>query len=287
VEIISVSLEDIVRRHPDDDEEISSVTALGSVFSFSRQSQTHAVVDSSRHVDLQGRFLLDPPLPTTGLARVAIDATYAGTRGAGLGHRQKAPTEHDLAVAATGAARLRGRTGFGPTTLAGIAFCEPWHPNRSFNSRGGFLERDAQGVLQIVTSSTPLPATPLPSAENVSKTEEITQNIGEITKGTGVEAREGLALDPLMAEAIESSALLRIGQNGVRLRGFLESLLSLGISRVPVRMVLYREAPIGHFDLINRGVASDTEDVVVITWIFGAHCPSVSFPLPVFLDRHP
>ena len=85
VEVVIVPFENIVRCHSNDDKKITSSAAERSALPLPRQPETHAVVHTGRHVDLQGRFALDPSPPAAGFTRVAVDTSGAGTGGAGLG----------------------------------------------------------------------------------------------------------------------------------------------------------------------------------------------------------
>ncbi len=247
-----------MRRHTDDDKEITGLTAEGSALPFSRQSEPHPVVHTRRHADLQCRFPFDSPPSATGLAGIAVDTPRSGTGGASLRHRQKSAPEHDLAVAAACPTRFRSGSGFGSAAAAGFAALEPRNPNRPFDSPGRLVHRYPQGVLQIVAPPTSLTSAPLPSTEDVAEPEEITQNVGEITEIRRIEAREGLTIHSLVAESVVPGSLLGVRQDCVGLRRLLEVLLSRRISRISIRVVLHREYAVGLLDFVHRGIASDT-----------------------------
>src|SRR5437763_2137883 len=69
-----------------------------------------------------------------------------------------------------------------------------------------------------------------------------------------------------MPESIVEAPLLGVGQNRVRLRGFLELFFRRVIPRIAVRMMFHRELAVGAFDVAVAGGAGDAEDLVVIAF---------------------
>ena len=67
-----------------------------------------------------------------------------------------------------------------------------------------------------------------------------------------------------VAEAVVDAALVAIGEDRVRLGGFLEALLRLLVVGIAVGMVLQRELAIRALDLLVRRLALDAEDLVVV-----------------------
>jgi hypothetical protein len=67
-----------------------------------------------------------------------------------------------------------------------------------------------------------------------------------------------------VAEAVVLGALVRVGQDGVGLRGLLELLLGLGIVGIAVGVVLEREAPVGLLQVLAARAAGDAEHLVVV-----------------------
>src|SRR5690606_34395553 len=68
------------------------------------------------------------------------------------------------------------------------------------------------------------------------------------------------ALDPGVAIAVVRRAPLRVAQDLVRLRRFLEALLGLLRPVVPVRVILQRKLPVGLLDRLAVRVACHAQD---------------------------
>jgi hypothetical protein len=71
--------------------------------------------------------------------------------------------------------------------------------------------------------------------------------------------------------AVEAGALLGVAQQVVGRRHLLELLLCLGIAGIEVGMQLLGEAAVSLLNLLLRGVALDSQNLVRIS---AAHCPS-------------
>ena len=67
-----------------------------------------------------------------------------------------------------------------------------------------------------------------------------------------------------MSELIVGRALLGIGENFIGLLGVLELGLGGLITRIAIRMMLHRQAPVGLLYVRLRGVARNTEHLVEI-----------------------
>ena len=102
--------------------------------------------------------------------------------------------------------------------------------------------------------------------------EEIAEQVGEVAQVAEIlETRMPAASpDASEAKAIVGTPLVRVRENRVGLRSHLETLLSGGIVRIPVGMVLERDLPIGLLQLGLFDAARDAQDFVVIAlrqWI--------------------
>ena len=67
-----------------------------------------------------------------------------------------------------------------------------------------------------------------------------------------------------MAEPIVAAALVRVGEDGVRLGASLNCLLGGVVARIAIRMVLQRQLAVGALDLLVGRVPRDAEDLVVV-----------------------
>src|SRR5260221_436671 len=88
------------------------------------------------------------------------------------------------------------------------------------------------------------------------------------TPGGKVEAagvsRAMTVLEGPVAEAVIGRALLIVLQDVIGLADFLEFMLGGLVPRVAVRMELHRQAAIGLLQLLRRGVAPNTEGIVIV-----------------------
>ena len=70
--------------------------------------------------------------------------------------------------------------------------------------------------------------------------------------------------EPFVTELVVLLALLRIAEDLVGLGALLELRLGFLVARVLVRVILDRQATVGAFDLVGRGVLLDAQDGVVV-----------------------
>src|SRR2546426_12747901 len=90
-----------------------------------------------------------------------------------------------------------------------------------------------------------------------------------------------------MTVTIIALALFRVAQDLVRFGCFLEFLLRLGIAHIPVRMELHGQPPVGALDLLGVCTAADAQDLVIVPFCAGRHCPICSLTSePVELLRN-
>src|SRR5262249_35672012 len=134
---------------------------------------------------------------------------------------------------------------------------QPWDLDLRLESRRGVLEGDLQLVLKVLA---PRGSRPTPAA---AAGEEVLENVLEERSESGV-AESGAAAGARGAEAVEVSALVRIGQDGVRLVDLFELLLGVFVAAVAIGMVLHRELSVGLLDLGLAGPAIDAEHLVVV-----------------------
>ena len=77
--------------------------------------------------------------------------------------------------------------------------------------------------------------------------------------GGGAGAAEGV-----VPELVVALAFGVVGEDLVGLGALLEGGLGLGVTRVAVRVVLHRHAPVGAFDLFAVRSAFDAENLVIV-----------------------
>ena len=114
-----------------------------------------------------------------------------------------------------------------------------------------------------VASTSPATAA---SAKDIAKdiAEDIAKRIARAEAASAAHA--GLGIDARMAELIVGRSLLAVAENLVRLGGFLELLVRVGIIGIAVRVVLHRHPAVGLLDLLVVSTLADAEDLVVIAF---------------------
>src|SRR5262249_260516 len=140
---------------------------------------------------------------------------------------------------------------------ARLAALESWDLDLSVEPGGGVLEGDLQLVLEIFTARGPGPAPAPPAGEEVLE-DVLEEGAKPGIAEAGAHARAG------GAEPGEVGALVRIGQDAVRLVDFFEPGLGLLVAAVAIGMELHRELAIGLLDLGLAGGARDAENLVVV-----------------------
>src|SRR5262249_36736656 len=102
--------------------------------------------------------------------------------------------------------------------------------------------------------------------EEVPEAEEVPEHVPEVGEDLRVEAAEASApADSGAAELIVAASSLRVGEDGVGLRGLLELLLGVLVPGVLVGMVLDREAAVGLLDRSGIRVPGNAQDLVVVS----------------------
>ena len=248
------------------DVEIARRASLLAGFAFPADAQTHSVLNSSGNFEAQ-HFLL--PYPAISVTVGACFANnLAGATACRAGARDGEETLGAANLPSPMACRARRRLGAflrAPPAALGTLI-----PARNLDFRLkpacslGKINR--QVVTQVGAALRP--AAPASAAEDISKPEEVTEDVGEIRKDGGVEIRTvaaGIA-HAGVPESVVHGALLRIGEDAIRLADLLEFLLgSVGVGGVTIRMVLQGELPVGALQLLLARAASDTKDFIIIT----------------------
>ena len=132
---------------------------------------------------------------------------------------------------------------------------------------GRLFERDLEIVAEIGAALRPAAAA---AAEDVAETEDVAEPAEDVLKpgeDGGIEARSGggRRAHAGMAEAIVQAALLRVGEDGVRLGGFLELVFGGLVPRIAIRVVLHRQLAVGALDLVVVRRPGNPENFVIIT----------------------
>ncbi len=176
--------------------------------------------------------------------------------------------KYHLPLAAALGAGLRAGARLGPVAVTGLAGLLHCQLDLLLAAEHGFLKGDPHTGAQIG----PLHGTVAraPAAASAKKvTEQITENIAEIRTAEIKPARTArAALEGGMAKLVILASLVRITQNRISLGCFLELRLRFRISRVYIRMILFGQGTIRLFDLRVIRVFPDTQDFIIITFLF-------------------
>src|SRR6266516_1545347 len=147
--------------------------------------------------------------------------------------------------------------------MAGVATFRLGHADFFLAPVGGFLEAEFQVVAKIVAALRLRgvgASAPKEVFKNAAASKDLAKDFKRIME---TPASEGAPVEGRVAILIVGGALLRIGKDFVGLAQFFELIFGQFI-RVFVRMIFYRQLPVGLFDLFRSGIFFEAEDLVVI-----------------------
>ena len=270
-QIIALAMKEMMVLHVDDDVEVPGRAAGAAVFALVLKAQALPRRDPGGNLH---RELAFPGYAARAAAR--LTRLGDGLAGAAAVRARARDGEEALLIAELpGAPALIARFGRCPRRGAGsatrLARLFARDLNRRLGAGRGFLEADLEVVAQVGATLRPA-ATPA-SAEDVAKPERVPESredIGEVGEDRRVESLcAGTTIYASVSKAVVQTALLAIGEDGVRLGRFLEAFLGLAVVRIPVGMVLQRELSILALDLLVRRLALDAKDLLVIALTHG------------------
>jgi len=195
-----------------------------------------------------------PPALGAGVSQNAPGAPAVGTGG---GDREEALAVGHPTVAPAGGANLRGTARGRAASLAGFADHLPGDPDFLLDPRGGFLQGDRHLDLLVPApmAGTPGGGSPEEASQEVLQPalalEELVEDAEEVLGGWVVAA----ALQARLSVPVVDGPLFRVRQDVPGLGDGLHLLGRRGIVRVPVRVVLERQASEGLLDLLPVRVA--------------------------------
>ena len=277
MQVIALTLEDVVLLHADFDVQVSGWPAIGSGFAIASTADAHAAVYARRDFDFERLLLLDAALALTGHAWLGNNLACAAASRAGLLHAKEALAHLHRARAGTGAAGLDLGAGFGTTALADFAGVPSRNADLRVFATRCFFQRDFHRVTQVTTAEHL--AAPGAGAAAALLAEHITKNITKgfckatVALATGA-AHIGVYTRVTML--VVGRALLRVRQHFIGFLGFLELVFGhfARITLVAVRVVFHRKFAIRLFDVFVRGVFRNTQNFVKVS--FSCHgCPTV------------
>src|SRR6185503_1924887 len=265
IQVVPFAMEERVLLHVDDDVEIARRAAGGSVFPFAVQPEALAGGDSRGNLRGDLALAADAPGAAAGLARLADHPAAAAAGGAGSRHREEPLLEAKLPRALALRAHFRRAAGRGARPAAALAGLFARDLDRRLGAGERLLERDLEVVAQV--RSALRSAATAAAAEHVAEAEEIAEvaeDVLEAGERVRIETARAGAADAGVAVAVVERPLLRVGDDGVGLRRFLEAFLRRAVARIAIRVVFQRQLAVRTLDLLIGGVAADAEDLVVI-----------------------
>src|SRR5262249_34930828 len=135
--------------------------------------------------------------------------------------------------------------------------------DRRLDAVGRFLEGDLEVVAQIRAAL----RAAAPAAAEAEDVAEAAEDVLEAVEDGGIEtarARAGPGVHAGVAAAVAEPALCGVGEDGVRLRGFLELFFGRLVARIAIGMEPHRELAIGALDFAIGRRTRDAEHLVVV-----------------------
>ena len=229
------------------------------------------VRDPRRHIDAQGLFRLDAPVPTARRTWLRHHGAFSRARGT-WGHGEELAEQRlhlaaHLPAAPAGAAGLRLRARFGAAAAARGAGLERLEADRLRRAGRDLVQREAQGDLQV-RSATLLPLRALAAPKQRVEAAQVPEIAHEDTERFGeIEVREAgrpAAAQARLAVAVVGRALVGVAQHLVRLGDLFELLLGGLVPAVAVGVVLHRQTAIGLLDVGLGGLAGHPQQRVIV-----------------------
>ena len=281
MEIVAISLEDVVRLHADLDVEIAVRAAVRPRLAVAARADPHALVDAGRNLDLERLVLLEAALAVAGRARLGDELAAAVAGRAGLLDAEEALAHLHRSGAVAGRAADRARSRLGAVALAGLAGLVRRDADLRFLAVRRFLERDLHRVAEVAAAVDLLAARGAAAAVAEDVAEDVAERLGEAAEALGAAAPE-VGVDPGVAVLVVGGTLLSVGEHLVGFLRLLEAFLGFLRRRtlVAVRVVLHRQLAISLLDLFLGSVTGDAEHLVVVAL---ACCHRRSLPR----DSHP
>src|ERR1700749_2298867 len=270
IKIVSVALEDRVRRDRDEDVKIAGGSAVQFGLAFAGEADARAFLDAGRYVDGERTLLLHMALAFALLARIADDLSGTAALRAGAFDGEEAVLRAHLADTGTGRTLLGFRARFRTGTATTFASDRRRHGDLCGATLEGFFERDFEIVAKIAAA--------VLTAALFAAATELAEQIGEDVGEAGCEIERIAAaasahalLEGGMAEAVIGRALLIVLQDVIGLVDFLEFDFGGVVAGILGGMEFHRELAEARLDLGDRGALLAVQDVVVIAF---AHRPA-------------
>src|SRR5690606_26237151 len=277
VDVQAVPPEEVMRLHPEGDQEVTGCSPARPSLALPRESQLGPGIHPRRHRHDDLPLLADLAAATADPARLARHLPAAIARGTRPLHCKAALAERDRARAPAFAARLRPRARRVPGAAARGALLGDGHADRQPPATRRHRERNLDDVLDVAPA---LRRAPPPAPRTLAEVEDRAEQIAQATevqvlgrrtepaaRAPRVRARPAEPEPgerPHLAELIVLLPLLRVGEDRIRLPDLLEALRRTRVVPVRVRMVLLGELAIRPLDLLGRSALRHAQDLIVI-----------------------
>ena len=266
VQIGAFALKERVLFDVQDHIKITRRPTESSGFTQASETDAGAVFHTRGNLGLDRSVPQNPPLSLALGARIGDDAANALTGGTRAGHTEESLLVAHLSASRAGAASDRSLTRTGARTAAIFAGLMAADGNLGVLAEDRLLELQRDVLPQVRTTLGPSAPTRT-SAKKITETEEVSENLAEVVKDRGIDARRcSNSAYTRMTETVISRSFVRIRQNGVRFAALFELLFRVGIVGIAIRMKLQRQLAIGTLDFLLTGPAGNSEDLVVIAF---------------------
>jgi hypothetical protein len=220
VQVVAVTLEELVLAHVDDDVEIAGRAAKRSRFAFAGESEALTSGDARGNLHRELAMLLLGAGALAVRARLGDDLAGAAALAAGARDREEPLLVTQLAGAPALRAGRRGSAGSGAVAFAGLAGFVTRDLDMRLDALGRLLEFDFEVVTQIGAALRAGAAAAAAESEDVA---EAAEDVFEARELRRVEALRAAA-DAGVAESIVARPLVGVAEDRVGLGRFLELL---------------------------------------------------------------
>src|SRR5579863_5112244 len=234
--------------------EVAGGAVVAAGFAFSGNAQPRIRIHARGNAQINRARALDAALSAALGAAFANNLSRAAAIRASARNGEKSLLVVNLPAAATGDARYDSRTGLRARSVASLAEFQSWNADFGVHAGGGFLERQLHVIAKIRAALRAAAAT-APSAQNILKSEEVSENILKLVEDGLIDAAvKSAARQSGVAKTVIRGALLRIGENRICFGGLPELFLRLLLGvRVAVGMPFQRRLAVRGLDLVRAG----------------------------------
>lgn len=239
-DVETIAFEIRIALQGDVDVQIAGFGAGLSGHTLAGHAQTLSAVDTSGERDEHFFALFDVALTVTVVTRLTDDATLPAASGAGRAEHDEAALRRRLPRAVAIGAGFRLGAFLGACAATGLTGRSAADLHLFFHPFHCLTESERGTHARILTALRP----PRTTASSEAASSEAAKEIGEHVLEMGEDVAHSRAVEiesaarSCMTEAIVFGALIRVGEDRVRLRRLLELRLGVGIVFVPIRMIL-------------------------------------------------